>query len=155
MRARKGQYTVSLIDLHSLCEGNYLRLCRLFPDYEQRNERILLAGESRVVMTVMERCRYTTTLHIQHHSPLAHQFGAIGMDIRLYHDARMAEVVGFQSHQGVQGRYQYPNAHMYQRDEKRQQNGYVADLLAFCLAEGREPSLAVAGLAMGAEGQKS
>ena len=35
------------------------------------------------------------------------------------------------------GRYDYPNPNMYQRDEKVQQNRYLAELLESCLAEGR------------------
>ena len=141
MKPSRGHYKVDLIDLHSLCEANYIRLLRLFADYEQCNERCIVVGAARVMLTVTERCRYTTNLRLQHVSPLASQLSGIELDMRLYHDARMAEVVGFQSHTHVQGRYRYPNNHMYARDEKRQQNGYVADLLAFCLAEGQAPDL--------------
>ena len=33
--------------------------------------------------------------------------------------------------------YDYPNPNMYQRDEKIQQNRYLAEILELCLAEGR------------------
>lgn len=141
MTKQKSQYTVNLVDLHSLCEGNYARMLQLFPDYEQRNTREIIAGQTRVMLAVTERCRYTTSIRLTHWSPLARHLGGVDLDIRLYHDAHMAEVVGFQSHRRVAGRYQYPNPHMYQRDEKHQQNRYVADLLAFCAREGMEPDL--------------
>ncbi len=134
------RYSVDLEDLHSLCEANYLRLRKVFPDYELTNERRLLAGAGQVVFEVTERSRYTTTFRLSHISPAAFPKGAIRLDVRLYHDAMMAEVVGLQAHRRLEGRYSYPNPQMFQRDEKRQRNRYVAELLSFCLAEGREPS---------------
>lgn len=134
------RYSVDLVDLHSLCEGNYVRLLRLFPDYENTNDRKLHAGNAQIALEVTERSRYTTTFRLTHVSPLAFPRPGLQLDIRAYHDARMVEVIGFQRHRQLKGRYQYPNDNMYQRDEKRQQNRYVAELLAFCLAEGREPA---------------
>ena len=52
-------------------------------------------------------------------------------------DARMVEVGMFQSHRRIAGRYNYPNARMYQQDEKLQQNRFLADWLEHCLANGR------------------
>ena len=40
LQARKRQYKVDLANLHALCEANYARLLRLFPDYEQANTRL-------------------------------------------------------------------------------------------------------------------
>jgi uncharacterized protein YqiB (DUF1249 family) len=61
----------------------------------------------------------------------------MNLDLRLYHDASMAEIVAFQRHRHLEGRYDYPNPNMYQRDEKIQQNRYLAEILELCLAEGR------------------
>jgi uncharacterized protein YqiB (DUF1249 family) len=138
-RAAKTRYAVDLEDLHSLCEANYARLLKVFPDYEQSNQRRLLLGVSQVVFDVTERSRYTTTLRLSHLSAIALPGATLRLDLRLYHDAMMAEVVGAPAYRRMEGRYSYPNAKMYQRDEKHQQNRYVAELLAFCLAEGREP----------------
>jgi len=138
-RADKPHYCVDLEDLHSLCEANYARVLKVFPDYEQSNQRRLLLGASQVVFDVTERSRYTTTVRLSHLSAMALPEATIRLDLRLYHDARMAEVVGGPGYRRMEGRYTYPNAKMYQRDEKHQQNRYVAELLAFCLAEGREP----------------
>jgi len=138
-RGPEPHYRVDLVDLHSLCEGNYVRLMRLFPEYESQNLRKFTAGDARIELAVIERCRYTTILQLTHTSPLSLPVGGVRMEIRLYHDARMAEVAGFQSHRRIQGRYRYPNRNMYQRDEKQQQNRFLTELLSFCLAEGREP----------------
>ena len=137
----KSRYSVDLVDLHSLCESNYMRLRRVFPDYENTNDRTVRIGDANsLTLSVSERSRYTTTFQLTHLSALSKPFGGVRLHVRLYHDARMAEVLGFQQHRQLEGRYLYPNRQMYQRDEKQQQNRYLGELLAFCLAEGRDPS---------------
>ncbi len=42
----------------------------------------------------------------------------------------------FQSQSRIQARYSYPNAHMFQQDEKLQQNQFLGDWLAHCQANG-------------------
>ncbi len=138
----QSRYSVDLVDLHALCESNYLRLRRVFPDYENTNERTVRIGDKgSLSLSVSERSRYTTTFHLTHLSALSTPFGGVQLHVRLYHDARMAEVLGFQKHRQLEGRYPYPNQQMYQRDEKQQQNRYLAELLAFSLAEGHDPSV--------------
>lgn len=136
-RPQRNRYSVDLPDLHALCEANYARLMRVFARYETDNSRELMAGESRVRLDVVDRSRYTTAIRLTKVGPLSAPLGTVTLDLRVYHDARMAEVVAFQSHRRVAGRYRYPNPLMYHRDEKYQQNHFLADLLAFCLAEGR------------------
>lgn len=138
----RDRYTVDLVDLHSLCEANYARLRQIFRDYEQCNAREFTVKGARIHLEVIERSRYTTTFRLVQSGVLKLPAGTVRLDVRMYHDARMAEVVGFQSHQQIAGRYPYPNPQMYQRDEKQQQNQYVAELLSHCLAEGTEPRAA-------------
>ena len=134
--AKKSQYKLNLIDLHSVCEANYARLMRIFPDYETSNTRSFGLGAARVQLEVAERCRYTTIFRILQQGSTTHWVGALKIEIRAYHDARMAEVGMFQSHRRVEGRYQYPNDRMYQQDEKCQQNQFLADWLGHCLQHG-------------------
>ena len=134
--AKKSQYKLNLIDLHSVCEANYARLMRIFPDYETSNTRSFGLGRARVQIEVAERCRYTTIFRIFQQGSTTHWVGGLKIEIRAYHDARMAEVGMFQSHRRVEGRYQYPNDRMYQQDEKCQQNQFLADWLAHCLQHG-------------------
>lgn len=133
----KRRYTVDLLDLHALCEANYARILRLFPGYETRNCRQFSAGDAQVTLEVIERCRYTTTFRLRKIGPLAMPYGPLMVDLRVYHDAKMAEVINFQANRQLAGRYAYPNKKMYQRDEKLQQNRFVGELLGFCLAQGR------------------
>ena len=135
-RTRNKQFRMNLVELHAVCEANYARLLRLFPDYESANRREFNVGPSRVVLEVVERSRYTTifVLHQQHAE--ARSLGSLKVEVRAYHDARMLEVGSFQSHRQIQPRYQYPNTDMFQQDEKSQQNRFLADWLEHCLTNG-------------------
>ena len=137
MSRSSSRYSVDLAGLHATCESNYARLLQLFPDYETSNLREFhLAGGERVRIDVVERCRYTTLMRV------CQQGGddwriAPNFELRAYHDARMVEVTGFQSKRRVEARYDYPNPGMYARDEKAQQNVFLAEWLSHCLEQGR------------------
>lgn len=132
--AGKKAYRVDLSGLHALCEANYARLLRLFPDYETANSRQLVVGSARVTLEVTERCRYTTFMRItQSQSQVeSAMLGFLRIEVRAYHDARMLEVSMFQSHHQISARYEYPNKAMYQQDEKLQQNNFLAEWLGHC-----------------------
>ena len=59
------------------------------------------------------------------------------MSIRLYHDARMAEVISSQDIHQVKPRYDYPNKNMHQQDEKQQINQFLNEWLHLCLEHGQ------------------
>lgn len=58
------------------------------------------------------------------------------MSVRLYHDARVAEVCSTQQIYRFKGRYDYPNKKLHQRDEKHQINQFLAEWLRYCLLQG-------------------
>jgi len=58
------------------------------------------------------------------------------LQVRLYHDARMAEVCVSQQISRLQPSYHYPNAKMHHRDEKEQCNHFLGEWLRFCLVHG-------------------
>jgi uncharacterized protein YqiB (DUF1249 family) len=132
-RLRKPGYRIDLRALHALCEANYARLMRLFPNYETCNQREFAVGGDRVVFDVVERSRYTTIFRLQSKARESHWLMPINMEVRAYHDAGMLEVAAFQAVNRVAGRYTYPNARMHQEDEKNQQNAFLADWLSHCL----------------------
>ncbi|MCB1674772.1 MAG: DUF1249 domain-containing protein [Halioglobus sp.] len=134
--ARKKQFKVDLAELHALCEANYARLLRLFPDYENTNTREFAVGAARVQLAVVQRCRYTTIFHLHQQQADARWLGQLRVEVRAYHDVGMLEVGMFQSHRRVAVRYQYPNDNMYAQDEKMQQNRFLADWLEHCLSNG-------------------
>jgi uncharacterized protein YqiB (DUF1249 family) len=123
--------------LHAICEANYVRLLRLFPDYESCNLREFKVGPSKIRLEVVERCRYTTIFRLHQQQADARWLGSLRVEVRAYHDAGMMEVGSFQSHQRIAPRYSYPNDKMHQQDEKSQQNRFLADWLEHCLGNGQ------------------
>jgi uncharacterized protein len=88
---------VTFAALMELYENNYLRLRRLCPDLDAMDgEQVSGApGASDLHLCVLERTPYTTRFR------LSYEFGEGGrlrrqpdMTIRMFHDARQAEVVG-------------------------------------------------------------
>lgn len=59
------------------------------------------------------------------------------LDVRLYHDAQLAEVVTSKGCRQFKARHEYPNQEMHQADEKSQLNQFLGELIVFCLVKGR------------------
>ncbi len=135
-RAFKRPYKMNLAALHALCDANYARLLRLFPDYEHSNQRTFHVGSARVVIEVLERSRYTTIFRIRQHQHDATWLGDLTIKLRAYHDAGMLEVGAFQSNYRIAARYDYPNKQMLQEDEKLRQNQFLAEWLEHCMSHG-------------------
>jgi len=132
------RYSIDLASLHATCESNYARLLQLFPDYETANSReFQLEDGQRVHIDVVERCRYTTLMKVSQKGCTAGWLAVPRFELRVYHDARMVEVTAFQSGRQIAARYEYPNPDMHARDEKAQQNAFLAEWLAHCLQQGR------------------
>jgi uncharacterized protein YqiB (DUF1249 family) len=121
-------------------------------------------NEIAVVIEVIEEARYTTTVRVAVHSQMPLQIywlkpmepgkaknsitpnllksfpkisNTYSLDVRLYNDATVAEVIAWDGHRRFQARHQYPNTRMYQEDEKSQLNQFLGELLEYCLAQGR------------------
>ena len=135
-KLNKKPFKLDLRALHALCEANYARLLRLFPDYENSNTRELVVGGASVHLEVVERCRYTTFFKLRQQRGESRWLGHLMIEVRAYHDARMLEVGAFQCQRTIAARYQYPNKQMFQQDEKFQQNQFLSDWLEHCLENG-------------------
>lgn len=142
MRARtKPRYRVDLSGLHAVCEANYFRLRKLMPDMVTQNERQIVMditgeAEQRLVLQVIERCRYTTMLQLTHQQE-EDWLKSPSMEVRLYHDASMAEVVAAYNRRRFRGVYPYPNEQMLQPDEKYQLNRFLGEWLGYCQRYGQ------------------
>lgn len=135
------KYVPDLVKMAAVCEINYGRLSRLLRLESVEHEFYLdLASQHLAVrIKIVEERRYTTMLEIEQDS--AHPWlGPQSMQVRLYHDARMAEVMGYQQQGQFAGRYTYPNSHMHQPDEKLQLNEFLAQWLENCLKYGQIPT---------------
>ena len=120
----------------SECDANYERLTRLLPDIAGRQDWTLdmLQPEQAgsVQLSVVERCPYTTTLRCSQRIGGSMLFAEPSMTVRMYHDARTAEVTEYQNERRFAAIYAYPNQHMRLPDEKMQINRLLGDLLMLC-----------------------
>ena len=143
----KQRYSIDLAAQMAECEANYARIMQLLPDMENIDSRefgVEMPGlsSSRLHIEVTERCKYTTMLDVRQRAlPPGRQLPggvteAPWFSLRIYHDARMAEVVAFNRHRRIRPRYDYPNDGMYQRDEKAQLNKFLGEWLSHCLKYG-------------------
>lgn len=134
-RQQPRRYVPDLDRLLAGCERNYQTLTALLAV----GDVVGRAGGKRALeLVTLEDDRYTTTLQVQEHDPAAlgsaSQWlsGTRRMIVRLYHDARLAEVLQWHDRRVMQGAYPYPNAQMAQRDEKQRVTDFLTEWLASC-----------------------
>lgn len=144
---RERRYIIDLGRHLSVCDGNYLRLTKLMPNLGRHAEDVGLMGDRRafhvpvgsaspaVTIEVVECSRYTTTVALAQLSG-GRGIADLSMKVRLYHDARSAEVVEFQGKRRFDSAYAYPNREMRQPDEKAQVNRFLSEFLNACLRHG-------------------
>lgn len=142
MQARDSRYRLDLSGLHAECEANYARLMDLLPKLSEVDRRDFQLGGAdseagvRVSIEVTERCPYTTMVTVSQQQAVTPWVEPPRFEVRLYHDANMAEVVQYSGLRKVSARYDYPNEAMHQKDEKHQLNRFLGEWLRHCLAVG-------------------
>lgn len=120
-------------------EANYDRLVTLAPclDAVEAPVRSSVDGLMDLYLEVLERSRYTTTVSLTQYLNVDGRLVPDPcMRIRLYHDARVAEVLAYQNQSRFKHEYPYPNRKMHQRHEKRLLNQFLAEWLTYCIARG-------------------
>jgi uncharacterized protein YqiB (DUF1249 family) len=138
-RTRESEAKIRLADLHGHCELNYVRLMRLCPEMRIMPRREFRAGDRQqfsLQLEVTERCAYTTMIKLGLSMDGLRWAGFQNIQVRIYHDARMAEVVECDEQRVGLIRYTYPNRSMYQPDEKMQLNQFLGVWLDYFLARG-------------------
>lgn len=148
------RYQPNLVSLMTLCANNYLLLLKVQADKTQLDQQrhFFINEHLAYVVTVNEVTRYTSLLLFEQRvfeqkvfkqKVTAQKMKAFSnalqprMSIRLYHDARMAEVISSQGVFQVKPRYDYPNKNMHQQDEKQQINQFLNEWLHLCLEHGQ------------------
>lgn len=131
------KYIPDLSRLQALCELNYTQFLRILPDCDADNLsfEFSVSTHLRYVIGITEAAPYTTTLVIEQQDPTTPSFLKPKMTVRLYHDARMAEVLSSQNTGALNASYPYPNQRMRQRNEKHMVNLFLAEWLDFCLKQ--------------------
>ena len=136
---RRRPYNIDLRAHLEACDGNYRRLTRLIPDLRQTDRfqfrMFPQAATSVVSFEVTHRSRYTTVLTLDLPASVR-SIGGMRIKIRVYHDARTAEVIEFQGERWFKSVYDYPNPEMRQPDEKFQVNRFLSEFLNACLRHG-------------------
>jgi len=136
--ALKQQYRPYVPDFLSLCERNYAQL-RFFlpqPSVVNATQSIQINALEAYRITVLAEAPFTTTVRIAHISDSVHAWLKPQFEVRLYHDARLAEVTACQQIRQFKAVYSYPNTEMLQPDEKRQINALLRDWLILCQKQG-------------------
>jgi uncharacterized protein YqiB (DUF1249 family) len=132
MMVRSAQGLQSLMPLY---EGNYRSLAQLVPGLRsiQLPATYILSDLPRIRMSVLECCKYTALLAFTHSlAPGMNWVPEVSLKVRVCHDARVAEVIGYQGRSRFAAVYPYPNKNMYGVFEKRQVNRFLGEWLRFC-----------------------
>lgn len=137
---RKPPYRVNLARQQSVCESNFLRIMKLLPGLGDKDDHRLTVrhGSHEVCMHVhvQERAPYTTSVKMSLNAQWDEWLPLPEMQVRLYHDVHMAEVISAQKTRRFQPVYHYPNDRMMLPDEKEQLNRFLSEWLDFCLSGG-------------------
>lgn len=119
-----------------LYEINYVHLLPFMPlSGDVGSSSIYDIQGKEFQIDIVESTRYTTLLGIFQRGDEPNYLKA-RLTVRMYHDARLAEVCSSQQISRIKPRYDYPNPRMHQCDEKHQINAFLHDWLAYCLQNG-------------------
>ena len=117
------------------------------PELLEKELLVAMSGEepAKLYFRVSEQSRYTSTLEIVLKQALAPgdvdriagcSITVHSITVQMYHDLKLAEVVATKGERARLAHYQYPNASMFQPDEKAQQNHFLAELLSYSVQHG-------------------
>ncbi|WP_308365481.1 MULTISPECIES: DUF1249 domain-containing protein [unclassified Microbulbifer] len=138
----KTEYRVDLPAYHADCDANYLRLRKLLPELANREHWRYQMPNGALELSVQSRSRYTTEVCLNASAETGERnwLAPPQITVRLYHDARMAEVVAVDGRGPVGDNgvgFTYPNPRMHCADERQQANRFLGEWLGHCLANGR------------------
>ncbi|MCD9464457.1 DUF1249 family protein [Photobacterium phosphoreum] len=132
------RYTVDLTSLMRLYETNYAKLLPLLPRSDDVGDvQVYLVCNDTYQLKIIESTRYTTvvTLGLVDNESVVDYLAPL-LTVRLYHDAKVAEVCAVQQISRLKPIYDYPNLRMHQKNEKHQVNLFLGDWLKHCLRHG-------------------
>lgn len=131
---KRGKYVPNLSRLQATCDVNYARLIKLIPECDDDSLKYRFDNGKDVSygVKIIECCPYTTTIEVEQIHVGLPDYIQPRMQVRLYHDVKMAEVMKSQHVSAAQGSYAYPNPQMHQRNEKEMVNLFLTEWLAFC-----------------------
>lgn len=121
-----------------LFEENYLMLRKLFAEFEPGTWRLSSAAGGHPLTVDIEHCGpYTSSVMLRM------PFGAdkrvlrpLTFEVRIYMDARLAEASAYQECRHIPPAYAASAVQGFVRDERRQVNHLLHDVLRYCLDRG-------------------
>lgn len=132
-------YHYTIGDTINLYERNYVQLMAVMPQMRKLDSSVvLLVGQfGRLCLDVLESSPYTSVVM------LTYQLGSGDrwvkdpqITVRMYHDAKVAEVIAYQQHQYMRPWYHDMGETRAVSPEKRQVNLFLSEWLSHCLREG-------------------
>lgn len=130
-----------LSDLMAIYECNYIRLRQLLQDvgaFALKTPYVSHVDSAlNLYLRICERSRYTTTLSLTYlfHDELG-EFPAPDIHIRIYHDARLAEVISCGRVRGRRDAVYDRTRNRYSLDRKWHMNRFLQKWLGYCLRQG-------------------
>ena len=125
--------------LMELYECNYIRLRNLVPDLDAMPDDVYsrIDGVLDLHLRIVERCKFTTTLNLTY---MFHDkegsFPAPDMQVRMYHDAQVGEVISCGRRRGLRHASYNRMFNSYSLVEKWRMNRFLQKWLGYCLMQG-------------------
>jgi uncharacterized protein YqiB (DUF1249 family) len=129
----------SFAGLMELYESNYICLRNLVPDLDAMPDEVCsrIDGVLDLHLRVVERCKFTTTLNLTYHfHDEQGSFPAPDMQVRMYHDAQVGEVISCGRRRGVRHASYNRMFNCYTLAEKWRMNRFLQRWLGYCLMQG-------------------
>lgn len=136
---KRQRYQFDLAALQRLAAVNYAALTKLVAQLKQGGEQLIKVGSHlHFRVKVLHRAPYTTDIRIQQHALQTQLPGLVEteLEVRLYHDAQLAEVMRSQNVSRLAPVYEQPNPAMHQSNEKFQVNRFLQEWLELIREQG-------------------
>ncbi|PWG64399.1 DUF1249 domain-containing protein [Sediminicurvatus halobius] len=136
LESQAGRSFAALMELY---ENNYIFLRRLIPDVDRNADRVVssIDGSPDLHLEVTERCAYTTNVILTHRFDRAQMPEVLpDLRVRIYHDARVAEVLPESSPQGFGGSRPHALPERGTLAWRWEVNRFLNRWLRYCLGEG-------------------
>jgi uncharacterized protein len=125
--------------LMELYECNYIRLRNLVPDLDAMPDEVCsrIDGVLDLHLRIVERCKFTTTLNLTYvFQDDEGSFPAPDMQVRMYHDAQVGEVISCGRRRGLRQASYNRMFNTYTLAEKWRMNRFLQKWLGYCLMQG-------------------
>ena len=126
-------------ELMAIYECNYIRLRQLIPELAAVGDSAssLASGALDLHLSISERNRYTTTLRLTYEfADEQGRFPAPDIQVRIYHDARLAEVLSCGRRRSQRDAAYDSGRRDYGLDDKWRINRFLQKWLGYCLRQG-------------------